>query len=324
MPAASAQAQAARALRTLCSPAAASLMVNVTSSFAVVPRGELSRVASFPRVPAFAGIVTEVSCRSCSACSSPAHRRHRSSRRSARARSAGQPRHSAVYSSSPGNTATPSAGKACSTEPFSRATASTVCMNSWCSRWALLTRATVGAAMAARRAISPGWFMPSSTTAALCARSQAHHGQRHADLVVQVALRGQARLLADACGEDRGDHFLDRGLAVAAGDADDGNRKLAAPGIADAAQGRQRVRHHQRRQREVLRQLSTTTAATFLAATWSRKSWASKVSPRSATNSAPAGTVRLSVDTPSKAASRVMRTPAIEAVSNCASEPRIS
>ena len=50
--------------------------------------------------------------------------------------------------------------------PFSRATASTLAMNSRCSRWALLTSAMVGAAICASRAISPTWFMPSSITAA--------------------------------------------------------------------------------------------------------------------------------------------------------------
>ena len=38
-------------------------------------------------------------------------------------------------------------------------------MNSWCSRWALLTSATVGAAQSANCDISPGWFMPNSNTA---------------------------------------------------------------------------------------------------------------------------------------------------------------
>ena len=36
------------------------------------------------------------------------------------------------------------------TSPFSYAVASTDCMNSWCSRWALLTSATVGRASSAR------------------------------------------------------------------------------------------------------------------------------------------------------------------------------
>ena len=46
--------------------------------------------------------------------------------------------------------------------------ASTLAMNSWCSRCALLSSATLGAARAASSAISPGWFIPSSTTAARC------------------------------------------------------------------------------------------------------------------------------------------------------------
>ena len=63
----------------------------------------------------------------------------------------------------------PSAASASIAAPFSRATASTVPMNSWCSRCALLTSATVGCATRASTAISPGWFMPSSTTATRCA-----------------------------------------------------------------------------------------------------------------------------------------------------------
>ena len=44
-------------------------------------------------------------------------------------------------------------------------------MNSRCSRCALFTKATVGWASAASAAISPGWFMPNSTTAMRwCAR----------------------------------------------------------------------------------------------------------------------------------------------------------
>ncbi len=51
--------------------------------------------------------------------------------------------------------------------------------------------------------------------------------ERHADVVVEVAARRErvARALEDGRG-----HFLDRGLAVAAGDPDDGHRKLRAPG----------------------------------------------------------------------------------------------
>jgi len=74
-------------------------------------------------------------------------------------------RHSGAKPSSTGNTAVPPAASEANTAPFSRATASTVAMNSWCSRCALLTSATVGAARGASQPISPGWFMPSSTTA---------------------------------------------------------------------------------------------------------------------------------------------------------------
>ena len=73
-----------------------------------------------------------------------------------------------VNSSSLGNTTAPCALTAAMTEPFSSATARTVCMNSICSRWALLTTATVGCTIAAKVAISPGWFMPSSSTAIWC------------------------------------------------------------------------------------------------------------------------------------------------------------
>ena len=101
-----------------------------------------------------------VSTQCISSCESPPDRAKRTHRRGA-ARSC----HSAVNSSSAGTTATPSAGRDAITDPFSRATACTVCINSRCSRWALFTRATVGCAIAASVAISPGWFIPSSTTA---------------------------------------------------------------------------------------------------------------------------------------------------------------
>ena len=77
-------------------------------------------------------------------------------------------RQTAACASSAGYTATPDGGSASIALPFSIATASTLAMNSWCSRWALLTSTTVGAAICASPSISPGWFMPSSSTAARC------------------------------------------------------------------------------------------------------------------------------------------------------------
>ena len=45
-------------------------------------------------------------------------------------------------------------------------------------------------------------------------RVQAQQGQRHADIVVEVALGGQGRSTPS---QDGGQHFLERGLAVATG-----------------------------------------------------------------------------------------------------------
>ena len=52
-----------------------------------------------------------------------------------------------------------------------------------------------------------------------------HERERHADVVVQVALvlEHRALLLQDA-----GEHFLGRGLAVRSRDADDGDREFSA------------------------------------------------------------------------------------------------
>ena len=80
--------------------------------------------------------------------------------------------------------------------PFSRATASTLAMNSWCSRCALLTSATVGGAMPRELGDLARWFMPSSSTPARCqcvVLAQPQHRQRHADVVVQVAGGGERR-----------------------------------------------------------------------------------------------------------------------------------
>jgi hypothetical protein len=49
-------------------------------------------------------------------------------------------------------------------------------------------------------------------------RAQPQQGQRHADVVVQVAFGGQHGGPARFGGQNRGQHFLHRGLAVAAGD----------------------------------------------------------------------------------------------------------
>ena len=69
---------------------------------------------------------------------------------------------------------------------------------------------------------------------------QAEEGQGQADLVVVVALGLQdPELLA----QDRGDHVLGRGLAHAAGDADDRDGELGLIGPGHLAQGLHRVLH---------------------------------------------------------------------------------
>jgi hypothetical protein len=65
-----------------------------------------------------------------------------------------------------------------------------------------------------------------------------HQRQRHADVVVQIALRHADRA-ADA--EDRSDELLDRGLAAAAGNRDDRNRERRAPGARHGTESTARV-----------------------------------------------------------------------------------
>ena len=72
--------------------------------------------------------------------------------------------------------------------------------------------------------------------------------ERHADVVVQVALRHEARA---ELGQDRAGHFLDRRLAVAAGDADDDAGERTAPGIRECGQAGQRVGDDDLRQRAI-------------------------------------------------------------------------
>ena len=66
--------------------------------------------------------------------------------------------------------------------------------------------------------------------------SQTEQRQRHADVVVQVAGGGQYRRFAGVLAQDRGDHFLHRGLAVRAGDGDEDGRKARAPAARELAE----------------------------------------------------------------------------------------
>src|SRR5690606_26119218 len=75
--------------------------------------------------------------------------------------------------------------------------------------------------------------------------------ERDADVVVQVAAGGE-RGLAEVGGEDRGDHLLDRRLAVAAGHGDERQVEAAPPAGGDPSERLATVRHQQRRRRGAL------------------------------------------------------------------------
>jgi hypothetical protein len=76
---------------------------------------------------------------------------------------------------------------------------------------------------------------------------QAQERQRHADLVVEVALGGQRSITrpTHVGAQDAGDHLRDRGLAVGAGDGDQRDAVLAAPAGGELAQGYSRIGHQQ-------------------------------------------------------------------------------
>ena len=78
--------------------------------------------------------------------------------------------------------------------------------------------------------------------------AQFQQRQRHADVVVEVALGRQHR---SARGHHRGEQLLRRGLAVAAGHANDGQVEIRAPAGSELLQADQRVGHHDLRDRRV-------------------------------------------------------------------------
>ena len=103
-------------------------------------------------------------------------------------------------------------------------------MNSRCSRCALFTSATVGATIAASGAISPGWFMPISTTPARCQRVSSWRRRSSVSGTPMALLRLPSRregAPVDPGAQDRRDHLRHRRLAVAAGDGD--QRQIEAP-----------------------------------------------------------------------------------------------
>ena len=78
--------------------------------------------------------------------------------------------------------------------------------------------------------------------------AQAQHGQWHANVVVQVALRGQRRAVGRMHMQDGGNHLGDCGFAIAAGDADQGQVPLRPPVGAQRSQSVLRVGYFDARQ----------------------------------------------------------------------------
>ena len=73
--------------------------------------------------------------------------------------------------------------------------------------------------------------------------SQAQQGQWNANVVVEVASRGQGVLLAVGCHQDRGQHLCDRGLAIATGHGDQWQVESGTPGSGQFGQRDFGVRH---------------------------------------------------------------------------------
>jgi hypothetical protein len=79
-------------------------------------------------------------------------------------------------------------------------------------------------------------------------RVETEQCEGNADVVVEIAARRECRA---GPLEDRGDHFLDRRLAVAAGDTDDRKLEVVAPGGGRGGQRVLRILHENLRQRPV-------------------------------------------------------------------------
>jgi hypothetical protein len=72
-------------------------------------------------------------------------------------------------------------------------------------------------------------------------RAQTEHRQRQADGVVEISGCGQHLPFTDIGAQDRGGHFLHRGLAIAADDADDRQHEALAPERGERAERAQRI-----------------------------------------------------------------------------------
>ena len=192
-------------------------------------------------------------------------------------------------------TAVAEASRPATISPSARATPSMLPKPSRCSAPALVMRPTVGRASFTSVGHFAGMIGADLDHRVAVRGVEPVQRERHADVIVEIAARRERR--ARALEDGRG-HFLDRGLAVAAGDADDGHRKLRAPGGGGAASEPPGCRARPPAPAAARRGESTTAPAAPAVSAAATKSLALKRGPRSATNSSPALSVRVSVDTP--------------------------
>ena len=188
--------------------------------------------------------------------------------------------------------------------------------------------ATVGMAMALRRAISPGWFMPSSITAACCAASMRNSVSGTPISLFRLPRVARRPSSPWAAARIEAIISLTVVLPLLPVTPMTGMRELAAPVVGDLAQRDQRIRHDDGRQRPAGRQFFDHDGGDALLPPPAAGSCGRRTLRRAARRTgAPAATLRLSVDTPSNATSpaRVVpapRRPASDRI--CASTARIN
>ena len=147
------------------------------------------------------------------------------------------------------STTAPSAGMARTSALFSRCTSSREPRNSVCADDTVVTAATVGRAISASAAISPGRLVPSSSAAARCSAVSLRRvsGRPHWLLKLDSGLS-----TGPSAAEHRRHHLLGRGLAVRARHRRDRNREALAVPCAQPPEGLRRLVHqhdgHARRQ----------------------------------------------------------------------------
>ena len=145
----------------------------------------------------------------------------------------------ATCGSSALRTARPPGASAAIASACSAATSATLVMNSWCSRCALFTSAIVGRAK--RRELRG---LAAMVHAELDHRGpvlapQAQQRERQADRVVEVAFGGEHVVGTEGLAQDRREHLLHRGLAVAAHHHGERHLELRPPVGGEPPQRRQ-------------------------------------------------------------------------------------